>query len=228
MISELVSLLHTAVLYCFSIWCMTLTSVQWWEPYCEHNIKITYYQHRFALNAWDTATAPITGTSQARRAALWSFRRWETIQIIMNMKLILLLASYKMIIKVCKSGQRFVVLGRNNLPIEPQELESGKGLYRIPIIGMNTDVNNIYRCLCLCLCLLICEAVVKYLSYLRCWGAAHCGSLLMGHKQRRSWFCHVHSAGENTEWKDNHLDLFLRHQQGFQKTFNPSASPDRC
>ena len=84
----------------------------------------------------------------------------------MNMKLILLLASYKMIIKVFKSGQRFVVLGRNNLPIEPHELESGKGLYRIPIIGMNREVDNI--CRCLCLCFLICEAVVKYLSYLRC------------------------------------------------------------
>ena len=98
------------------------------------------------------------------------------------------------------SGQRFVVLGRNNLPIEPQELESGKGLYRIPIIGMNREVHNICRCLCLCLCFLICEAIVKYLSYLRRWGAAHCGSLLMGHEQRRSWLCHVHSAGENNIW----------------------------
>ena len=98
--------------------------------------------------------------------------------------------------KFFPSGQRFVVLGRNNLPIEPQELESGKGLYRIPIIGMNREVDNI----CRRICFLICEAVGKYLSYLRCWGAAHCGSLFMGHEQRRSWLCHVHSAGENCIW----------------------------
>ena len=139
------SLLHNTVLYCFSIWCMTLKSLQRWEPYCVHNIKITYFQHRFALNAWNTGTELITGTSQARRAALWSFRRWETVQIITILKLILLLASHSMIIQACKSGQRFVVLGRNNLPIEPQELESGKGLYRIPIIGMNREVDNICR-----------------------------------------------------------------------------------